>query len=51
MEETVFESVNDVQEQWQIKYKLWNGLKIWTEVSKGWLMTRFIDIDVEEITS
>ncbi len=42
---------NDVYEDWQIKHKLWLGLKIWNELSKGWLMTCFVDIDVEEITS
>lgn len=49
LEETNFESVENVFMEWNLKCKLWNGLKEWRELSQSWLFTKFKDINVDEI--
>jgi len=49
LEETSFESVENVFNEWNIKQKLWNGQKEWDELFKSWIYTKFKDIAVEEI--
>ena len=48
--ETRFEEVTEVYEEWQIKDKLWQGIKLWNELSNGWEVTSFASIDVNEVT-
>ena len=37
LEDTPFESVNDVFNDWNLKYKLWKGLEEWIELSASWV--------------
>lgn len=50
MDETAFEQANDIFEDWQTKSNLWNGLKQWNQISSVWLQTKFVDIDVDDLT-
>ncbi len=29
---------------------MWTGIKVWGELSKGWQLTKFADIDVEDLS-
>lgn len=49
LEETTFEAVNDAFNDWNMKFKLWQGLDEWIYLSRDWTRTRFNQIDVEEI--
>ena len=49
LEDTPFESVNDVFNDWNLKYKLWKGLEEWIELSASWVGQKFSSIDVESI--
>jgi hypothetical protein len=33
IEETTFDKVDEVYADWQTKFKLWNGMKVWNELS------------------
>lgn len=39
--ETRFEEVAEVYEEWQIKDKLWQGIKLWNELFNAWEVTSF----------
>jgi hypothetical protein len=32
-----------------VKYKLWDGLRQWIDLSKGWVDTKFKEIKVDDI--
>ncbi len=49
LEDTPFESVNDVFNDWNLKYKLWKGMEEWIALSQEWVGTKFNSIDVENI--
>ena len=49
LEETPFESVNDVYSDWNLKFKLWKGLDEWIYLARDWVNTKFTAIDVEDI--
>lgn len=51
MEETMIDGASEVYEDWYTKNKLWEGVKLWNEYSKCALMTKFTDIDVDDITN
>lgn len=49
LEDTPFESVNDVFNDWNLKYKLWKGLDEWQYLARDWINQKFTAIDVEDI--
>lgn len=49
MEETPFESVDNVHGEYILKNKLWIGLRDWIEFSRDCILTKFADIKVDEI--
>jgi hypothetical protein len=40
-----------VFDDWQTKFNLWSGIKLWGDSSKNWLKTPFSEINVEELST
>lgn len=49
LEETPFESVDSVFQDWSLKYKLWNGMSEWIRLQRDWINMKFKEINVEDI--
>jgi len=47
--ETIFESIDELKAEWQLKYDLWSGLNEWLALKDAWVAIKFKEIGVEEI--
>ena len=50
LEQTPFESVDNVKIEWNLLHKLWKGMVEWREFAQTQIHTKFKDIEVETIT-